>query len=492
MRPAPVSPERALVCRFCFLYMCELRSWRLAPASQVAHPVPPPHPHLRASHRLRYKVVHYDYFLPHIRAARLALATPQVALLALTYFHTSCEPRAGFVTSCAPTTAYFHTSCGPRAGFVKSFAPTTTYFHIYELGASRRLRFRSRAPRRLSHTSCAPHAGFVSGCAPCTNLLPHTSRAPCVGYVLGRTPRAVLHIHARAACPRRLHLSYVPSRAPRADLLSHLWIAEVESFYCPLEECVSETASTSGYDEAVSPGIMCEGDGSIDLSEFLREEIKAPCRSPATAPHSTRTLPQSARSQNLRWMSSCAILSATPRSLWGVSVTWSGSSSAPPSQYRARRREQAATFSGAGRTLGDKLDGPPVGASGATAAGPARASAISKEQASPIGMPMPAPRTITMPTPSDRDAIEPGAYPPPSQSQHPSQSQRQQPQPPPNSPLSGSPYAPSHRQQSSWPSLFSASSSQPSAGSSPAARQTYLAAERAAQSLLEHGGGMWM
>ncbi|KAJ6557701.1 hypothetical protein B0H19DRAFT_1376335 [Mycena capillaripes] len=51
------------------------------------------------------------------------------------------------------------------------------------------------------------------------------------------------------------------------------------------------------------------------------------------------------------------------------------------------------------------------------------------------------------------------------------------------------PIRPAHQQQSSWPTAFSGSASEPGAGSSPAARQAYLAAElRAAQSLLERGG----
>ncbi|KAJ7366474.1 hypothetical protein DFH08DRAFT_168098 [Mycena albidolilacea] len=68
-----------------------------------------------------------------------------------------------------------------------------------------------------------------------------------------------------------------------------LWIAEVESFYCALEECVAKTASTSeGFVKSTTyaceqmkcscvPGrIICGKEGSVDITEFLHEEIKGP------------------------------------------------------------------------------------------------------------------------------------------------------------------------------------------------------------------------
>ncbi|KAJ8518673.1 hypothetical protein ONZ45_g4288 [Pleurotus djamor] len=65
------------------------------------------------------------------------------------------------------------------------------------------------------------------------------------------------------------------------------WTAEVESFYCALEQCSS--SRSVGYDRNVTrydcekikcrcvPGrFICGEDGSIDISDFLSEEIKGP------------------------------------------------------------------------------------------------------------------------------------------------------------------------------------------------------------------------
>jgi hypothetical protein len=45
-----------------------------------------------------------------------------------------------------------------------------------------------------------------------------------------------------------------------------LWIAEVESFYCALEECVAKTASTSGYEE-----------GFVKSTTYACEQMKCSC-----------------------------------------------------------------------------------------------------------------------------------------------------------------------------------------------------------------------
>jgi hypothetical protein len=65
------------------------------------------------------------------------------------------------------------------------------------------------------------------------------------------------------------------------------WTAQVESFYCSLNECESKT--TPGYDKNTTtydcakiqckcvPGrFICGENGSVDISDFLVEEIKGP------------------------------------------------------------------------------------------------------------------------------------------------------------------------------------------------------------------------
>ncbi|KAG6843781.1 hypothetical protein H0H87_000561 [Tephrocybe sp. NHM501043] len=67
------------------------------------------------------------------------------------------------------------------------------------------------------------------------------------------------------------------------------WTAQVESFYCALEECSS--ATQPGYDTnstvyacekikcSCVPGrFICGEDGSVDIGDFLREEIKGPAK----------------------------------------------------------------------------------------------------------------------------------------------------------------------------------------------------------------------
>ncbi|KAJ4490766.1 hypothetical protein J3R30DRAFT_3424942 [Lentinula aciculospora] len=65
------------------------------------------------------------------------------------------------------------------------------------------------------------------------------------------------------------------------------WVDEIESFYCGLDDCSSET--TPGYDfnttsykcnklkcKCVPGRFICGQDGSVDISDFLTEEIKGP------------------------------------------------------------------------------------------------------------------------------------------------------------------------------------------------------------------------
>ncbi|KAF5375765.1 hypothetical protein D9757_009009 [Collybiopsis confluens] len=65
------------------------------------------------------------------------------------------------------------------------------------------------------------------------------------------------------------------------------WVDEIESFYCGLDECSSER--TTGYDfnttsykcnklkcKCVPGRFICGQDGSVDISDFLTEEIKGP------------------------------------------------------------------------------------------------------------------------------------------------------------------------------------------------------------------------
>ncbi|KAJ7022315.1 hypothetical protein C8F04DRAFT_1272753 [Mycena alexandri] len=129
---------------------------------------------------------------------------------------------------------------------------------------------------------------------------------------------------------------------------------------------------------------------------------------------------------------------------------------------RARRR---AAFAGQGRTLG----GP---------AAPRSSTGKQPPVSQPQAYPAP-PQAYTMPAPqlppaSERDAVELGAYPPPTQSPAPPQ------------------LPPTHTSTGSWSTPFAGAGSntaEPGAGSSSAARQAYLAAElRAAQTQLERGG----
>ncbi|KAK7006194.1 ABC transporter protein [Favolaschia claudopus] len=65
------------------------------------------------------------------------------------------------------------------------------------------------------------------------------------------------------------------------------WVAEVESFYCALDEC--ESSNTPGYDTNITTyacehikcscipnRFICGEDGSVNIDDFLKEEIKGP------------------------------------------------------------------------------------------------------------------------------------------------------------------------------------------------------------------------
>ncbi|KAL0067761.1 FAD-dependent urate hydroxylase [Marasmius tenuissimus] len=67
------------------------------------------------------------------------------------------------------------------------------------------------------------------------------------------------------------------------------WVAEVESFYCALDGCSSEVKHDNDASRTVYgcdklkcscvPGrFICGQDGSVDISDFLREEIKGPAK----------------------------------------------------------------------------------------------------------------------------------------------------------------------------------------------------------------------
>jgi hypothetical protein len=150
---------------------------------------------------------------------------------------------------------------------------------------------------------------------------------------------------------------------------------------------------------------------------------------------------------------------------------------------RARRR---AAFSGPGRTLA----APPPRTS--TSKGGAYLASQPQTQTYPHTMPMPAPGATQA---SERDAVELAQYPPPSSALNPSAAVFPNPTPSASdpSPYAPSPYAsqpePQPGQPQGWSTHFASSTTEPGAGSSPAARQAYLAAElRAAQALLERGG----
>ncbi|PPQ92595.1 hypothetical protein CVT25_007287 [Psilocybe cyanescens] len=106
----------------------------------------------------------------------------------------------------------------------------------------------------------------------------------------------VFNNHQMCDVTNRKIVDMLPGRPPQVtfscDAQDHscafqFWTAQVESFYCALDECVSKadrsyaSNSTTYQCEKIKckcvPGrFICGEDGSIDISDFLTEEIKGP------------------------------------------------------------------------------------------------------------------------------------------------------------------------------------------------------------------------
>ncbi|KAG6840427.1 hypothetical protein C0991_006777 [Blastosporella zonata] len=108
----------------------------------------------------------------------------------------------------------------------------------------------------------------------------------------------VFNNHQMCDVTNRKIIDMLPGRPPQVTFSCdssdgtcafQFWTAQVESFYCALEQCSSE--NQPGYDtnstvyacEKVKcscvPGrFICGEDGSVDIGEFLREEIKGPAK----------------------------------------------------------------------------------------------------------------------------------------------------------------------------------------------------------------------
>ncbi|KAF9463956.1 hypothetical protein BDZ94DRAFT_1282345 [Collybia nuda] len=106
----------------------------------------------------------------------------------------------------------------------------------------------------------------------------------------------VFNNHQMCDVTNRKIIDMLPGRPPQVtfscDAQDHtcafqFWTAQVESFYCALDHCSSETKP--GYDTNTTiyacekikcscvPGrFICGENGSVDIGEFLREEIKGP------------------------------------------------------------------------------------------------------------------------------------------------------------------------------------------------------------------------
>ncbi|KAG6914930.1 hypothetical protein DXG01_014394 [Tephrocybe rancida] len=108
----------------------------------------------------------------------------------------------------------------------------------------------------------------------------------------------VFNNHQMCDVTNRKIIDMLPDRPPQVtfscDTSDHtcafqFWTAQVESFYCALEQCSSSTQP--GYDTnstvyacdkikcSCVPGrFICGEDGSVDIGEFLTEEIKGPAK----------------------------------------------------------------------------------------------------------------------------------------------------------------------------------------------------------------------
>ncbi|GAA6037205.1 hypothetical protein JCM8097_008619 [Rhodosporidiobolus ruineniae] len=130
-----------------------------------------------------------------------------------------------------------------------------------------------------------PSSGLGSG------RLDDADRAVCYKEGYG-----VKEVYQMCDVTNRKILDMLPNRAPQVTFTCNLaeqtcgfqfWIGRVESFYCGLSNC--SASFTPGYEansteyncEKVEcsciPGrMLCGEDGSVDISEFLTEEIKGP------------------------------------------------------------------------------------------------------------------------------------------------------------------------------------------------------------------------
>ncbi|KAH7907698.1 hypothetical protein BJ138DRAFT_1159506 [Hygrophoropsis aurantiaca] len=106
----------------------------------------------------------------------------------------------------------------------------------------------------------------------------------------------IFNNHQMCDITNRKILDMLPDRPPQvtfscdkpsASCSFQFWTAQVESFYCALDTCKSDTRA--GYDTNTTiyacehiqckciPGkFLCGEDGSVDISDFLTEEIKGP------------------------------------------------------------------------------------------------------------------------------------------------------------------------------------------------------------------------
>ncbi|EGN98732.1 hypothetical protein SERLA73DRAFT_168345 [Serpula lacrymans var. lacrymans S7.3] len=136
----------------------------------------------------------------------------------------------------------------------------------------------------------------------------------CIGFPLAGTPHVgndeisganmtcytggetVFNNHQMCDVTNRKILDMLPDRPPQvtfscdnatSSCAFQFWTAQVESFYCGLEQCTSE--NIPGYDtnstvyacekikcKCIPDRFICGEDGSVDISDFLTEEIKGP------------------------------------------------------------------------------------------------------------------------------------------------------------------------------------------------------------------------
>ncbi|KAI1372330.1 hypothetical protein F4677DRAFT_265292 [Hypoxylon crocopeplum] len=116
------------------------------------------------------------------------------------------------------------------------------------------------------------------------------------GGVCYQNGEVVQENHQMCAVTNEKILSMLDGKIPQATFTCEkengvcdfqFWIDRVESFYCHLEECESSADFTSDQNNTFykCPGVkcgcikdrmLCGAEGSIDLTEFLKEEVKGP------------------------------------------------------------------------------------------------------------------------------------------------------------------------------------------------------------------------